>query len=137
MPFGRGSIVAMGRAVLFLCAALIILLGGFFAWNWYNAGNTSFEGVETPDFSEEGKLTKGNPGASSPVWHLTYEKAGAPGLVAPLSFSADTVCIREDIAERCDLTKLGLGDKVSIVGKKSDTGVDVWALTFLDPVASQ
>lgn len=102
-----------------ICAIILLAMAGYFGWRYIGGESEGLPG--TPDFIEEGVLTPG--------WKLDYGATQA----ASLSFTEDALCIREDVGSGCDVSQFKVGDRVSVVGVRSEESIEVIALTFLTP----
>lgn len=118
------------KHVVWISILLLVAVGGFFGWRYFHTSESVIPGA--PDFVQEGVLRGGLPGNTN-GWSIQYEKPGVPAFTTALTFTNDTLCIREDVGGRCDFGDFKIGERVSIVGNTTDTGVTVTALTFLEP----
>ncbi len=78
-------------------------------------------------FDQEGFLLKGIPPHMDPeFWYLLYEENGVGGQIAPLAFSAASVCILPDGSERvCDPSQFVDPSKARVQGGMTEAGAVV------------
>lgn len=97
----------MKNILLGIVGVVILVVGGFYAINSYiyNEKQADPEPVviegEPTDFAEVGNVTIDNPGATSSVPVLVYEKPGQPALTRDLVFDQLSFCMRENEVESC------------------------------------
>lgn len=75
-------------------------------------------------FSEDGNVTRNNPGQKPNLWYLVYEKQGAPSLYVELDLNSV-------VAPYIDLTQ---GERMHVEGILSDGVVTVYSIT---PVSNE
>ncbi|MFP4022720.1 MAG: hypothetical protein ACLFNR_01020 [Candidatus Paceibacterota bacterium] len=98
-------------------------------------GQWKVDSVSSPelnfDFSEKGRIVINNPGYPEGVWHLLYEKPGAPALSEALLFDEESICLEEEESV-CDPSSLESGLMVSVKGLQKDEGVLVRELKYIE-----
>ena len=117
----------------FIIVLLIVVIGlGVFAFVSRNAGQKV-----ALNFEESGVIVKDNPGFEPNVWHLIYEKPGAPALNVKLSFDGNSKCIEGQFEEICYSNLFRSGDKVVVQGSKREDTVLVSSLEIKESVPLQ
>ena len=105
--------------------------------NWQISNITCVSGESAPErefaFDQEGFLLKGAPPLLDPeFWYVVFEENGQDGHVAPLSFSAASVCIGLDGAEAtCDPSQFVNPSKVHVQGGMTEAGAVVQRIQML------
>jgi len=82
------------------------------------------------NFSETGNIVKDNPGLKPGIWYLVYEKPGAAALNVELSFNEKSLCEIGAVSQPCLATIFETGDKIQVIGQKTDNIVAVTNLTI-------
>ena len=91
----------------------------------------SVEGKPVADFNEVGNIVRNNPGYPEGVWFLVYEEPGSPALSKALSFTDDSLCIKEE-GFICDPDELEEGERVEIEGVDKEGEVEVMTLRYVN-----
>jgi hypothetical protein len=85
-------------------------------------------------FEKEGYLLKSVPPPfDSKLWHIVFEDDGTLGHVAPLFFSAESVCLTTEKSETpCTPDQFTEAVKIHLYGQMIESGVEVKRLEFLE-----
>ncbi len=120
---------------------VLLILGAVGAYLIVSQQNTPDVSVPTPsgqatgDFIEMGNLIINNPGLKTDTWYLVYEKEGAPGLKAELTFSAESTCAVDGSTKPCP-AGLSAGLRVTVHGTRIEGGsVRVATISEVQPAA--
>ncbi|MFH0852008.1 MAG: hypothetical protein V1845_00135 [bacterium] len=84
--------------------------------------------LESIGFSHTGNLVKNNPGMERGMWYLLYENPGQAALTAKLVFSGGSLCTIAGKESVCNVSKLGVGNRVTVDGRLSNGTVQVQKL---------
>ncbi len=77
---------------------------------------------ERTTVDQRGVLVRDNPGMPSGVWHISYERPGAPALTKALVFTAASICARGVENSTCVPESLTVGTRVRVVGELAQDG---------------
>lgn len=77
-------------------------------------------------FSNKGQLLKNVPAPfDNTQWHLVFTENNKPGHVAPLRFSATSVCTANGVTGPCDINTFKEAAYAEVNGTMTETGVDI------------
>lgn len=114
----------------------IVTLAGNGEGAWVITDISCAQGEVAPEveftFDREGYLLKSVPPPyESGSWYVVFEQNGQMGYVAPLTFSAESVCVDESGTESvCEPDSLKEPLSVLVQGDMTESGVDVKRITF-------
>ncbi|PIS38766.1 MAG: hypothetical protein COT34_02120 [Candidatus Nealsonbacteria bacterium CG08_land_8_20_14_0_20_43_11] len=117
-----GVFVATSRLADFPTTVPIILISG----REEMAENGDSKEAIKINFVKIGNLVK-----HGDNWVLVYEEAEQPVLTAPLSFSRQSLCVREEKTTSCGEFVLDIGERVKIEGEEKQGQVLVVELTVV------
>jgi len=85
----------------------------------------SANNLQSVGFSHTGNLVKNNPSMEKGVWYLLYEEPGKAALTAKLAFSGSSLCTITGKESICNISRLGVGNRVTVDGRLNNGTVQV------------
>jgi hypothetical protein len=121
-----------GKRALLVAGALLLIGAGWYVYKKVKAdGEDTFIVVPTFTFSEEGTLTKDNPGMKKGAWYLVYNESESTSQSIRLEIPSESICAVHGVGKRCSQVELEKGAQVNIQGTLDGDHVTVTYITVL------